>query len=132
MAAMGGHTFPNPYYLAAGSLITSCGWVDCLLYTLTRRVLVSSELNNTTDPQTRSTSYPAKRHKLEFEQMSDGKGSTDSIINNSMRLGDIKAETKVEVTISDVNASGGRDDNYYRSECVPNTGFPSTSRVSRV
>ena len=46
MATMTGHNLPMAYYCAAGSMMTSCGWVDALLYTLTRRVLVSSEIDN--------------------------------------------------------------------------------------
>src|ERR1700709_1409581 len=40
MAAMAGHDPPLWYYCFAGSLITSCGWLDTLLYTLTRRVFI--------------------------------------------------------------------------------------------
>lgn len=44
MAAMTGVTLPDTYYCIAGSLMTSCGWLDALLYTLTRRALISTEL----------------------------------------------------------------------------------------
>ena len=53
MAAMTGITLPDTYYCVAGSLMTSCGWLDALLYTLTRRVLISTELMN--KPNSRST-----------------------------------------------------------------------------
>jgi hypothetical protein len=43
MAAMAGHDPPIWYYCFAGSLITSCGWLDTLLYTLTRRVFIKQE-----------------------------------------------------------------------------------------
>ena len=52
MAAMTGITLPDTYYCVAGSLMTSCGWLDALLYTLTRRVLISTELMN--KPNSRS------------------------------------------------------------------------------
>lgn len=42
MAAMTGRDIPDAYYCLAGALITSCGWLDVLLYTLTRRVLIFS------------------------------------------------------------------------------------------
>ncbi|KAK7513317.1 G protein-coupled glucose receptor regulating Gpa2-domain-containing protein [Phyllosticta citriasiana] len=45
MAAMTGHNLPNTYFAIAGMLMTSCGWIDVFLYTLTRRVLVSNELD---------------------------------------------------------------------------------------
>jgi len=43
MAAMAGHNPPTWYYCFAGSLITSCGWLDTLLYTLTRRVFIKQD-----------------------------------------------------------------------------------------
>ncbi|OCK83792.1 family A G protein-coupled receptor-like protein [Lepidopterella palustris CBS 459.81] len=53
MAAMTGTVLPDVYYCIAGSLLTSCGWLDAALYTLTRRVLVSNELTNTPRSRTR-------------------------------------------------------------------------------
>lgn len=55
MAAMTGVTLPDTYYCVAGSLITSCGWLDALLYTLTRRVLISTELMNKPNSHNRPT-----------------------------------------------------------------------------
>lgn len=45
MATMTGKQLPIIYYCVAGSMMTSCGWVDALLYALTRRVLVSNEID---------------------------------------------------------------------------------------
>ncbi|RAR10875.1 G protein-coupled receptor [Stemphylium lycopersici] len=45
MVAMTGQTMPDLFYVIAGCLLTSCGWIDALLYTLTRRVLVSGDLS---------------------------------------------------------------------------------------
>jgi hypothetical protein len=45
MVAMTGQQMPDLFFIVAGSLLTSCGWIDALLYTLTRRVLVSGDLN---------------------------------------------------------------------------------------
>ena len=42
MAAMTGIKIGLSYYCLAGAAITSCGWIDVLLYTMTRRVLVFS------------------------------------------------------------------------------------------
>ncbi|GME27887.1 putative integral membrane protein [Neofusicoccum parvum] len=52
MASMTGKSLPLTYYCVAGSMMTSCGWVDALLYALTRRVLVSAEI----DPRNKSSS----------------------------------------------------------------------------
>jgi hypothetical protein len=43
MASMTGLNISYPYYVFAGVMITSNGWVDVILYTLTRRVIVFSD-----------------------------------------------------------------------------------------
>lgn len=43
MAAMQGKTIPYSLYCFAGAAITSCGWLDVVLYTTTRRVLILAE-----------------------------------------------------------------------------------------
>jgi phosphotransferase system glucose/maltose/N-acetylglucosamine-specific IIC component len=45
MVVMTGTDMPDTFFCVAGTLLTSCGWIDALLYTLTRRVLVSNELS---------------------------------------------------------------------------------------
>ena len=45
MVAMTGTLMPDVFFCIAGSLLTSCGWIDALLYTLTRRILVSNEIS---------------------------------------------------------------------------------------
>jgi hypothetical protein len=45
MAIMAGNQLPDTFFMVAGALLTSCGWVDALLYTLTRRVLVNTDLS---------------------------------------------------------------------------------------
>lgn len=45
MVAMTGTPMPDIFFIIAGSLLTSCGWIDALLYTLTRRILVSNEIS---------------------------------------------------------------------------------------
>jgi G protein-coupled glucose receptor regulating Gpa2 C-term len=42
-AAMAGRNVPMSYLLFAGAMITSNGWLDCLLYALTRRILIFSD-----------------------------------------------------------------------------------------
>lgn len=43
MAAMTGIQIPFWYYCLAGAAITSCGWLDVLLYTFTRRAFIFSK-----------------------------------------------------------------------------------------
>ena len=45
MVSMTGTKLPDVFFCVAGTLLTSCGWIDALLYTLTRRVLVSNNLS---------------------------------------------------------------------------------------
>ncbi|USP82454.1 hypothetical protein yc1106_09728 [Curvularia clavata] len=45
MVVMTGHDIPDVFFVIAGCLLTSCGWIDALLYALTRRVLVSGDLS---------------------------------------------------------------------------------------
>lgn len=46
MVAMTGTPMPDAFFCVAGTLLTSCGWIDALLYTLTRRIFVSNELSS--------------------------------------------------------------------------------------
>ncbi|KAF2275083.1 uncharacterized protein EI97DRAFT_451282 [Westerdykella ornata] len=50
MVAMTGKTkrteLPDAFLCVAGALLTSCGWIDALLYTLTRRVFITNELSS--------------------------------------------------------------------------------------
>lgn len=46
MVAMSGAALPELFFVVAGSLLTSCGWVDALLYALTRRVVVGGDFSS--------------------------------------------------------------------------------------
>jgi hypothetical protein len=45
MVSMAGVDLPDTFFCVAGAFLTSCGWVDALLYALTRRVFVNSEIS---------------------------------------------------------------------------------------
>ncbi|KAF1365807.1 hypothetical protein EJ07DRAFT_93311 [Lizonia empirigonia] len=45
MVAMTGTQLPDVFFCIAGSLLTSCGWIDALLYALTRRILVTNDIS---------------------------------------------------------------------------------------
>jgi hypothetical protein len=38
-----GTQLPDAFFCVAGTLLTSCGWIDALLYTLTRRIFITNE-----------------------------------------------------------------------------------------
>lgn len=46
MSTMSSHDPPQTFYLAAGALFTCAGWIDTVLYTITRRTLLFQELNS--------------------------------------------------------------------------------------
>lgn len=50
--ARGNENLPDGYALAAGSMIGSCGLVDCLLYTFTRRSLLKQDSKDSTENST--------------------------------------------------------------------------------
>lgn len=77
--AHGGKNLPDDYSLAAGAMIGSCGLVDCLLYTLTRRSLIKNETRQ------RPNSGDGKT--------SDGSTDSYSLANRNSRLGITQTRT---------------------------------------
>lgn len=71
MAAMTGVHVPYWYYCLAGAAITSCGWLDVVLYVLTRRALLFSET-----PPSRSS---VGLHTFGWYHGSDMYGTTTTI-----------------------------------------------------
>ncbi|KAK3711865.1 hypothetical protein LTR37_009383 [Vermiconidia calcicola] len=53
--AHGGAAYGDAYACVAGAMITSCGWVDSLLYTLTRRRLLRDTMPATSSRRTRGS-----------------------------------------------------------------------------
>lgn len=45
MVVMTGTDMPDVFFCISGALLTSCGWIDALLYTITRRVLVTNDIS---------------------------------------------------------------------------------------
>ncbi|KAF2691736.1 hypothetical protein K458DRAFT_4852 [Lentithecium fluviatile CBS 122367] len=45
MVAMAGVDMPDLFFCIAGSFLTSCGWIDAVLYTLTRRIFIGSDIS---------------------------------------------------------------------------------------
>jgi hypothetical protein len=95
MVAMSGRKLPEAFLCVAGTLLTSCGWIDALLYTLTRRVLVSNELsthgnhtysNNITATRTNAT-RPGDDHNFGLQSMNKEMGArTVTIVGGSNRM----------------------------------------------
>lgn len=114
MASMSNNELSDEYYLFAGALFTSSGWVDTLLYTFTRQALLFDELN-----------VYGRRPGTHVENGHHGKdtgfqrqSSTDSILANNGfgSIRGIKMERTVKVELDDFDSStsnGGRRQEYY-------------------
>ena len=55
--AHNGKPYSNAYASCAGAMITSCGWVDTLLYTLTRRRLLKDTMPQNSSRRTRGSDW---------------------------------------------------------------------------
>lgn len=116
MASMSNNQLSDEYYLFAGALFTCSGWVDTILYTLTRRALLFDELNVY---GRRTGANPANgnlHHAKEagFQRQS----STDSILasNGFGSMGGIKMERTVKIEMDDIDSTAGngpRETNEY-------------------
>lgn len=89
MVTMAGVKMPDIFFCVAGSLLTSCGWVDALLYTLTRRVFVSGELsshgyNRTITAITGNVTRPGDEYGLTTMNKETGRSIT--IVGGSNRI----------------------------------------------
>ncbi|KAL7627892.1 hypothetical protein AAE478_002087 [Parahypoxylon ruwenzoriense] len=108
MASMSGNQLSDEYYLFAGALFTCSGWVDTLLYTITRRALLFDELNVYGRRTGANAGNPSSHgNGTGFQRQS----STDSILANN-GFGDfrgIKMERTIKVELDDIDSEGARD-----------------------
>ena len=89
MVTMAGVTLPDVFFCIAGSFLTSCGWVDALLYTLTRRVFVNGDIsghayNRTTTATAVNAARPGDDYGL--QTMNKEIGRTVTIVGGTNRL----------------------------------------------
>lgn len=89
MVTMAGVTLPDVFFCIAGSFLTSCGWVDALLYTLTRRVFVNGDIsghayNRTTTATAVNAANPGDHYGL--QTMNKEIGRTVTIVGGTNRL----------------------------------------------
>ncbi|KAI2463281.1 G protein-coupled glucose receptor regulating Gpa2-domain-containing protein [Annulohypoxylon bovei var. microspora] len=106
MASMSNNTPSDGYFLFAGGLFTCSGWVDAVLYTITRRALLSDELNvYGRRPSTIIGSGTRHTKDTGFQRQS----STESILasNGFGSIGGIKMERTVKVELADVESGPG-------------------------
>ncbi|KAF2823476.1 hypothetical protein CC86DRAFT_469266 [Ophiobolus disseminans] len=94
MIAMTGRALPDPFFIVAGALLTSCGWIDALLYTLTRRILVNNEIstgqyNRTVTATLTNAARPGDHQNYGLSSMTDKQpvgARTVTIVGGSNRL----------------------------------------------
>ncbi|KAF2467208.1 uncharacterized protein BDR25DRAFT_292249 [Lindgomyces ingoldianus] len=60
MVAMTGTKMPDLFFVVTGALLTSCGWIDALLYALTRRILIPNQISRHHHSVTAITTNPAR------------------------------------------------------------------------
>lgn len=92
MVAMAGIDMPDVFFMVAGSLLTSCGWIDALLYTLTRRVFVGGDIsshhyNRTLTAITTNPARPADANDIGMNSMAkDMSARTVTIVGGANRI----------------------------------------------
>ncbi|KAF9735242.1 hypothetical protein PMIN06_000673 [Paraphaeosphaeria minitans] len=113
MVSMAGVQLPDTFFCIAGAFLTSCGWVDALLYTMTRRVFVNSEIsshayNRTTNTGGNNVARVGDDYGL--HTMNKEVGRTVTIVggtNRLSRMGDKKRRGHGGLT--EHSASGSQD-----------------------
>lgn len=91
MVTMAGVKMPDVFFCIAGSFLTSCGWIDALLYTLTRRVFVGGDIsshhyNRTTAATTVNAARPGDDYGLQSINKEMGNARTVTIVGGSNRI----------------------------------------------
>ncbi|KAL1975415.1 hypothetical protein VTN31DRAFT_3807 [Thermomyces dupontii] len=122
MASARGNTPSVTYFCISGALMTSSGFVDVILYTMTRRNLLKDMERSSRDRSYQRDDYisghiatitaashrePRRKNPLRGnakrrdEEYGDGEGSTDNIVQKDVELsqmGKVYQETTIEVT----------------------------------
>ncbi|KAK6843950.1 hypothetical protein PG987_004810 [Apiospora arundinis] len=101
MASMSNRQPSNSYFFVAGSLFTSSGWVDSILYAITRRSLLFKEMSGPRAAR-QSLSDQLRLHRTGFARQ----GSTDDILGkDASEFNGIKLETTVMVDVESPTSS---------------------------
>ena len=141
MASYAGHKIPDVYWIAAGCFMTSCGWADALIYTLTRRILLKQETSahNATLPSVNmSTAVRTKKGRSIIQNISlAGKTSSSSKTSSEEELdssltGNVVAVTSLTCeTASDEMELKGFDERASNASLVTPQTPPPVRKESR-
>lgn len=88
MVTMAGVEMPDLFFCIAGSFLTSCGWIDALLYALTRRVLVGGDISGHHYNRTTASNVarPGDHYGLQSMDKEMGAARTVTIVGGSNRI----------------------------------------------
>ncbi|RMZ72181.1 integral membrane [Pyrenophora seminiperda CCB06] len=135
MVAMTGGSMPDSFYIITGCLLTSCGWVDALLYTLTRRVLVSGDLstgqyNRTVTANLTNAVRPGDDEEGHYGLRSVSKNDrTVTITGGSQRSSHLSDNRRGRTHMTESQHQHGSI--IYEEECFTRTGSQDSIIVSR-
>jgi hypothetical protein len=104
MASQSGRHVSDDFFIAAGACMASCGWIDVILYTITRRTIVfqSDDLSNhTRQGDGNNISLPVRPYGNSATigvGKKSAKGTLDTESANSSQENIVKLEQVVQVT----------------------------------
>lgn len=108
MASMSNRQPPDSYFFFAGCLFTSSGWVDTVLYAITRRSLLFKEMQGPR-PARLSLSDQLRSQRSGFTRHN----STDNILGEDVSgFPGIKLETTFKVDVESPTSSVAPSHNY--------------------
>ncbi|KAK8118366.1 uncharacterized protein PG998_002992 [Apiospora kogelbergensis] len=102
MASMSNRKPPASYFFFAGSFFTSSGWVDTILYALTRKALLFAELPGPRLPR-HSLSDQLRSHRTGFARQDSTEDISGIVISG---FSGIKLEKTVKVELDAVKSEG--------------------------
>ncbi|KAJ4358403.1 uncharacterized protein N0V89_002985 [Didymosphaeria variabile] len=113
MVSMAGVTLPDTFFCIAGSFLTSCGWVDALLYTLTRRVFVNSDVSGHAYNRTTNTggniNVARAGDDYGLHTINKEVGRTVTIVGGTNRLSRMVDKKRRGHGLTEHSASGSQD-----------------------
>ena len=109
---MAGVSLPDFFYCFAGSFLASCGWVDAILYALTRRVFLHSDVSSHGAYNRTTASGPNARPGDDYGLHTINKdvGRTVTIVGGTSRLGRmVDKKRRYPHDLTEHSASGSQD-----------------------
>lgn len=125
MITMAGVDMPDIFFCIAGAFLASCGWIDAVLYTLTRRVFIGGDIsshhyNRTVTAISMNASRPGDDTHFGLQSMNKevGTARTVTIVGGSNRMSRIVDHSRgrkgargrgLEDTLRETSPTGSQD-----------------------